>query len=101
MIITHDGSTAAKFDHFLRHFDAVSSQADKAESAMVKHRQLEKSAAADVAKIQAKADKAAASSDSALLAITSILGKYHGMGLLSDPTVRKNLAPQKIDTSSF
>jgi hypothetical protein len=68
---------------------------------MVKHRQLEKSAAADVAKIQAKADKAAASSDSALLAITSILGKYHGMGLLSDPTVRKNLAPQKIDTSSF
>ena len=39
---------------------------------MFKHRQLEKSAAAAVHKIQAQEDKSAASSDSALLAITSV-----------------------------
>ena len=39
---------------------------------MVKHRKLEKSAAAAVHKIQAEEDKSAASSDSALLAITSV-----------------------------
>lgn len=39
---------------------------------MVKHRRLEKSAAAAVHKIQAQEDKSAASSDSALLAITSV-----------------------------
>lgn len=93
VIISDDGSSSAKFNHFLHHFNAVGAQADHAEDAMVKHRKLEKSAAAAVHKIQAEEDKSAASSDSALLAITSILGKFHGMGLLADPTIRKTLRP--------
>ena len=75
----------------MQHFEQVGLQANAAMSNMYKHRQQEHAAAAAVKKIQAKQDKAEAQSDSALLTITSILGKYNGMSLLSDPKIAKTL----------
>ena len=67
-----DGDKTAMFNKFLQHFQAVGSQADNAQANLYKHRQEEKQAAVALKKIQAQEDKSAASSDTALLTITSV-----------------------------
>ena len=89
--MTSNGAKTREFNHFMQHFEQVGVQANAAMANMYKHRQQEHAAAAAVKKIQAKQDKAEAQSDSALLTITSILGKYNGMSLLSDPKIAKTL----------
>ena len=89
--VTSNGAKTREFNHFMQHFEQVGVQANAAMANMYKHRQQEHAAAAAVKKIQAKQDKAEAQSDSALLTITSILGKYNGMSLLSDPKIAKTL----------
>jgi len=91
IMVSSDGAQTRKFDRMLSHLQAVGSQANQAMAEMVKHRGQEKTAKAAVKKIQQSEEKSESSSDSALLTITSILGKYNGMGLLADPKIKKGL----------
>jgi hypothetical protein len=92
VMVSADGSKTAEFNRLVQHFDAVGAEANEAMRSMIKHRNEEKSAAAAVKKIQAQQDKAEANSDTALLTITSILGKYNGLGLLEDPKIKRKLS---------